>query len=229
MLAAIIVAGGSSSRMGFDKTFALIGGKPVIAHSIVAFEAADSVDEIILVGREDRLSELNDLVVQQAFRKVQRVVAGGARRQDSVSAGLDSLSRGSRYVAIHDAARPLVPPAQIELVFQQARRHGAAALAAPVTDTLKRATDARMVCGSIEREGIYAMQTPQIFLKELLLEAFRVVQAEKLCLTDEVSAVEYLGREVVLVANPDPNFKITFPADVALAEFALGNRGTSRS
>ena len=227
MVTAIIVAAGSSRRMGFDKTFALIAGRPVVAHSIAAFEAAPSIDEILVVGREDRLDELKKVVVQHAFRKVREVLPGGAERQDSVSAGLDRLAPHCRYIAVHDAARPLVTSAQIEQVIEQARRHGAAALAASVIDTLKRATNEGMVCGSIERERIYAMQTPQIFLRELLLEAFRAVKAEKRSITDEVSAVEHLGREVVLVANTEFNFKITYPADLALSECVINQRAKS--
>lgn len=210
--------------MGFDKTLAPLGGSPVVGHSIAAFEAAQSVDEIILVGQENRLGELKEVVAQRGFRKIQAVVGGGVHRQDSVMAGLNCLGPESRYVAVHDAARPLVMASQIELVFQQARKHGAAALAAPVIDTLKRATDDRMVCGSVDRAGVYAMQTPQIFLRELLLEAFRVVQADGRLITDEVSAVEHLGREVVLVPNTEFNFKITYPADLALAELILRDR-----
>lgn len=227
LLAAIIVAGGSSRRMGFDKTLALISGRPVIAHSIAAFESAQSVDEIIVVGRKDRLAELKDAAMQAGFRKVREVAAGGAHRQDSVWAGLERLGPDCRYVAVHDGARPLVAPAQIELVIEQARLHGAAALAAPVSDTLKRATDDGVVCGSVDRAGVYAMQTPQVFLRELLVEAFRSTEAEKLALTDEVSAVEHLGRKVVLVVNTELNLKVTFPADLALAEFVLDHRAAS--
>ncbi|MGI9088190.1 MAG: 2-C-methyl-D-erythritol 4-phosphate cytidylyltransferase [Chthoniobacterales bacterium] len=218
MLAAIIVAGGSSRRMGFDKTFASLGGKPVIARTIAAFEATAAVDEIILVGREERLEELRVLVTGEGFVKVRAIVAGGIHRQDSVANGLAQLDAKCEFVAVHDAARPLVRPEQITAVFEAARRLGAAALAAPVTDTLKCATKDRVVCGSLEREGVYAMQTPQIFERALLLEAFAAVATKQLPITDEVSAVELLERKVVLVPNDRPNMKITFPADLTLAE-----------
>jgi 2-C-methyl-D-erythritol 4-phosphate cytidylyltransferase len=224
MLTAIIVAGGSSRRMGFDKTFASLGGKPVIAHTISAFQAAECVDGIILVGRRERLPELDEVSREYAFTKVQAGVAGGEHRQDSVRAGLDALDQDCRYVAVHDAARPLVNPAQIDRVFAAARTHEAAALAAPVTDTLKRATADHVVSGSIEREGVYAMQTPQIFSRALLLRAFSLVAEQKLSVTDEVSAIQALGHAVVLVPNDDLNFKITFPADLAVAEFVLSLR-----
>lgn len=227
MLTAIIVAGGSSQRMGFDKTFALLDGKPVIAHALAAFESAASVEQIILVGRVERLAELQDVVRQYPFSKVQNVVAGGALRQNSVAAGLAALAPACRFVAVHDAARPLVTTVQIERVFAAAQTHGGAALAAPVTDTLKRAGEDRVVCGAVEREGIYAMQTPQIFAREALEEAYARVAAGRLSITDEVSALEHLGRKVVLVANHEPNLKITFPSDLALAEVLLGRRERS--
>ncbi len=229
MLTAIIVAAGSSRRMGFDKTFSSLGGKPVVAHSIAAFDATDAVDEIILVGRQDRLLELQELVAQHSLGKVRAILAGGEHRQDSVGAGLAKLSDACRYVAVHDAARPLVTPAQIARVFAAAGLHGAAALAGPVTDTMKRVRADLSVSDSIEREGVYAMQTPQIFSRELLTEAFALVAERKLAITDEVSALQALGRNVVLVPNDDYNFKITFPADLALAEFVLQGRRELRN
>lgn len=224
MLTAIIVAGGSGRRMGFDKIFASLGGKPAIAHAVSAFEAAGRVDDIILVGRTDRLEDFRGLIMSQGFAKVRSVTAGGVERQDSVAAGLAALCADCDYVAVHDAARPLVRPIEIERVFAAAQKHGAAALAAPVADTLKRANAERLVTASIEREGLFAMQTPQIFARSLLEEAYAKVRADGLSITDEVSAVQHLGREVVLVANDAPNFKLTFSTDLALAEAILASR-----
>ena len=210
--------------MGFDKTFASLGGKPVALHSIAAFEATDCVDQIIVVARQERIEDLREVVAQQMFRKVARVVPGGMHRQDSVSAGLAALGPECDWVAVHDAARPLIQPVQIEGAFHAAQKNGAAAVAAPVTDTLKRAKEDGTVSEAIDRTGVYAMQTPQIFARDLLLEAFAFVQANQLSITDEVSALQHLGRAVVLVPNEDLNFKITFPADLALAEFVLQER-----
>ena len=224
MLTAIIVAGGSSRRMGFDKTFALLGDKPVIAHSIAAFEAAERVAEIVLVGREDRLDELRALVRQNSFAKTKQVIAGGLHRQDSVRAGLDALRKNCTHVAVHDAARPLVMSAQIARVYEAAKLHGAASLAAPVADTLKRADEDGLVCESLTRERVFAMQTPQIFARDLLVAAYDSIAAAKLAITDEVSALQHLGCKVLLVPAHEPNFKITFPTDLALAELVLARR-----
>ena len=224
MLSAIIVAAGSSRRMGFDKLFALLGGKPVLAHSLSAFERADCVDEIILVGRAERLAELQELVRCAQSRKVRHVVAGGQHRQDSVRAGLNLLASGVRYVAVHDAARPLITAEQIARVLELARQHGAATLAEPITDTLKRADENRFVSVGIDRERLYAMQTPQIFSRDLLVDAYAAVAADKISVTDEVSAVEYLGAKVLLLPNDQFNLKITFPRDLLLAESFLSQR-----
>ncbi|HYR23760.1 MAG TPA: 2-C-methyl-D-erythritol 4-phosphate cytidylyltransferase [Chthoniobacterales bacterium] len=225
MLSAIIVAAGSSERMGFDKLFALVSGKPIIAHTIGAFERTDCVDEIILVGRADCLAELRKLIGKPS--KVKQIVEGGAERSDSVRAGLDHLDPKSDFVAVHDAARPMITPEKITRVFEICRTSGgAAALAEPINDTLKRADVDLAVKESVDRDGVYGMQTPQIFTRKLLEEAYRAVAKKKVSVTDEVSAVELLGRKVVLVPNHDFNFKITYPRDLPLAEFVLKQRAS---
>jgi len=222
MLTAIIVAAGSSQRMGFDKLTASVAGRPVIEHTLDAFERANSVTDIIVVTRDDRLKEFEKLLGKR--KKAREIIVGGEHRQDSVRAGLQRLDPQTKYVAVHDAARPLVTPEQIERVFAECQQHGAAALAEPVSDTLKRAEANLQVTGSVDRNQLYIMQTPQIFERGLLEEAYAAVLAKKLRITDEVSAVEHLGRKVVLVPNEDSNFKITYERDLRLAEFILRQR-----
>ena len=224
MLTAIIVAAGDSRRMGFDKLFATIAGKPVIAHTVRAFERAGCVSEIIVVVRKDRLDEIKAIVRDENFKKVRWIIPGGKHRQDSVRAGLDHLKETSKYVAIHDAARPLITAEQIECVFEQCRTHAAASLAEPISDTLKYADTEFFVAAPVDRNQLYAMQTPQVFERQLIEDAYRAVYAENASVTDEVSAVERLGRKVILVPNQDLNFKITYPRDLALAEFVLKQR-----
>ncbi len=227
MLTAIIVAAGSSRRVGFDKLFAGVNGKPVVAHAVEAFDRTESVTEIIIVAREDRHSEMDRIVCEQGWKKVQAIVAGGEHRQDSVRAGLGRLGSNARFVAVHDAARPLITPQQIESVFEQCRAHGAAALAEPITDTLKRADKDFAVSASIDRHQLFAMQTPQIFARDLIEEAYRAVFAADLRITDDVSALEHVRRKVVLVPNDEFNFKITYERDLKLAEFILRRRTES--
>ena len=227
MLSAIIVAAGASERMGFDKLFAPLVDKPVIAHTIDAFERTSCVDDIVLVGRRDSLEQLRKII--RGNTKVRRLVAGGTRRQDSVQAGLQELDARTAYVLVHDAARPLITPEKITRVFEVARQHGAAGLAEPVSDTLKRADVDLVVSESIDRDQLFAMQTPQVFARELLVEAYEAVAAKNISVTDEVSAVQHLGRKAVLVPNQDFNFKITYPRDFLLAEIIFRQRTNSSS
>jgi 2-C-methyl-D-erythritol 4-phosphate cytidylyltransferase len=226
MFSAIIVAAGSSERMGFDKLFALVSGKPVIAHTIAAFENTKCVDEIIVVGRAESLGELGKIIGKPT--KVKQIVAGGAERHDSVRSGLEHVDSKSDFIAIHDAARPMITPEKITRVFEIARTSGAATLAEAINDTLKRADLDLAVTGSVDREGVYGMQTPQVFTKRLLEEAYELVAKKKISVTDEVSAVELLGKKVVLVPNHDFNFKITYPRDLPMAEFVLKQRAANQ-
>jgi 2-C-methyl-D-erythritol 4-phosphate cytidylyltransferase len=223
MLTAIIVAAGSSQRMGFDKLSQPLAGKPVVAHSIDAFEQTPVVSEIILIVRQDQVPAHEQMVSAQKFSKVRKIIPGGERRQDSVRAGL-ALTSEAEFVAVHDAARPLVRPKQIDQVFAACREHGAAALAEPVRDTLKRVSEEGFINDSVARDQMYALQTPQIFARTLLERAYEAVFAQSLTVTDETSALHHIGQKVAIVSNDDLNFKITFPNDLALAEFILAQR-----
>ncbi len=227
MLTAILVAAGSSRRMGFDKLFAPVLGKPAVAYTIAAFEDTRSVTEIIIVTRADRLEEFQKLVSEHVWTKVAAIVPGGEQRQDSVRAGLQKLGDKAEYVAIHDAARPLVTPELIERVFQQCQIDGAATAAEAVADTLKRADADLFVSESVDRDHLYAMQTPQIFERDMIENACRTIADDKISVTDEVSAAEHLGFQVALVPSEDLNFKITYERDLKLAELILQQRAAA--
>ena len=224
MLSVIIVAGGSSQRMGFDTLFAAIAGEPVITHAIRAFERATSISEIVVVAREQWHDEIRKIASSAGFKKIRAIVPSGERRQDSVRAGLGRIDRDAKYVAVHDAARPLITPEQMQRAFEQCRVHGAAALAQPVNDTLKRADADLLVVDSVDRHQLFAMQTPQIFERKLIEDAYDDLYAKQDSVTDEVSAVERLGHKTALVLNDDFNFKITYPHDLPIAEFILRQR-----
>ena len=225
MTSAIIVAGGSSRRMGFDKIFTLLHGKPVLYWSLAAFEQCASVDEILVVTREDHIADVQKLVRAEKLHKVRAVVAGGAERYLSVWNGLKAVqSEGSQFVAIHDGARPLVTPQLITDCIELASKHGSACCAAPVPDTVKRASYEQIVTEDVERENLWAMQTPQVFSSALILQAYAALMARNEIVTDEVSAVQKLGKRVALLRNDDHNFKITFPRDLPFAEQVLDMR-----
>lgn len=221
---AIVVAAGSSRRMGFDKLLAPLAGRSVLWHSIRALAKCTEVKRFTLVVRSESIGEMRGLAESASLGKGVSVVEGGAERHLSVSAGLATLDEDG-FVAIHDAARPLVTPEAVAGCLALARSNGAASCAAPVADTLKRGDAAGMVAGGVDRTGLWAMQTPQIFSNRLIREAYAQVLQEGALVTDEVSAVERLGRPVALYHNGEWNMKITFPQDIALAEMILASRG----
>jgi 2-C-methyl-D-erythritol 4-phosphate cytidylyltransferase len=225
MVSAVIVAAGSSRRMGFDKLFATLGGKPVIAHSIAAFERTGEIAEIVLVTREDQKARIEKLIACEGWKKVGRVVEGGAERHLSVWRGLQAVAGNASFVAIHDGARPLTTPSVIRRCLELARRGGAACVAAPIPDTVKRASEAGVVVESVERAGLWAMQTPQIFSTPIILQAYAAIVSTGELVTDEVSAVQRMGVNIALLRNDEWNFKITIPRDLELAEHVLASRG----
>lgn len=215
--AAVIVAAGSSQRMGFDKLLAKVAGVPVLQRSVEAFTACAAVSEVVVVCPECRFRALDFEFSHQIVTRVD----GGADRHDSVAAGLAALPEGIEYIAVHDGARPLVSAAQIQSVLRAAVEHGAAASARPVTETVKRADAAGRVTEAVCRDNLWLMETPQIFRAELLARAYRQVQRSGARVTDEVSAMELIGQPVHLVANETANPKITYPPDIDQAERLL--------
>ena len=225
MLTALIVAAGSSQRMGFDKLFADLAGKPVVAWSIAAFEACAAVDAIVLVTRPEKEPLFRTLARSEGWTKLRAILPGGAQRHFSVWNGLQTLAdTAGDYVAVHDGARPLLTPDMIERCLQLARETGAACCAAPVSDTLKRADANGRIVGGVDRESLWAMQTPQTFSVPILLDAYRRVIAAGLTVTDETSALEHIGQPVSLLNSGDFNLKITYPPDLELARHLLRMR-----
>jgi 2-C-methyl-D-erythritol 4-phosphate cytidylyltransferase len=217
MTSAIIVAAGSSSRMGFNKLLAPLAGMPVLRRSLLAFEGCEEIQEVVVVGGEQVREEVARWRDEGGLAKLTAVVAGGAERHLSVWAGIDACAPAAEVLAVHDGARPLITPEQIAKCVRAAREHGAAACARPMTETLKRADAAGRVTESIDRSGVWVMETPQVFQRDLLVRAYQEVLRDNALVTDEVSALQRLGTPVLLVENIRPNPKITFPADLDLA------------
>jgi 2-C-methyl-D-erythritol 4-phosphate cytidylyltransferase len=222
VVSAIIVAAGSSRRMGFDKLFTPLAGHPVLWHSLRAFSDSAEIDEILIVTRDEQMDEVEKLVGREKLKKVKKVISGGAERHISVWNGLQAVeAHGSEIIGIHDGARPLTTPKLIKQCLDLARQHGAACCASQIPDTVKRASIEQMVTESVERTGLWAMQTPQFFSSGLILQAYAALMAKHEMVTDEVSAVQKLGKKIALLKNDDWNFKITFPHDLELAEHVL--------
>jgi 2-C-methyl-D-erythritol 4-phosphate cytidylyltransferase len=224
MVSAIIVAAGSSQRMGFDKLWSTLGDKPVVAHSIEQFELCESVDQVLLVVRADRRAEYRQLVADFGFAKVRHLVDGGPERHLSVWNGIRELSETCEIAAVHDAARPLVSAELISRSIALAREFGAVSLAAPVVETIKRADSEQRVTESVDRSGLWAMQTPQVFRFAWLQEAYKRIVDSGGSVTDEVSALQQAGYPVRLMQNTEWNIKITFPGDLEIAEKVISLR-----
>ena len=216
---AVIVAAGTASRMGgVDKMFAPLQDKPVLRYSLEAFQNAIAVKEIVVVTRPDLLEQVRLQCV--SFDKVQAVVAGGATRQESVEKGIAALSKKVKLVAVHDGARPLISQAVIDRTVRAANSYNAAAPAIPVKDTIKVA-DGGLVVSTPERSRLWAVQTPQVFDKDILSAALVKAKQDDAAVTDDCSAVERMGVKVKLVEGEEQNLKITTPMDLKVAQMLM--------
>jgi len=224
-LSAVLVAAGSSRRMGFDKILTPLNGEPLVRHTARAFELCADVREIVVVCAREREVDLRAAL--DGIGKIAAIVPGGETRQESVCNGLAALGDDAEFVAVHDAARPLITPDFISRCLAAAVEYGAATAAEPVTDTLQRADDDGCCGEVVPREGLWRMQTPQVFRAADLRRAMDGVTAAGVSVTDETSALRRIGGRVFLVENPDWNFKVTFPRDVAVAEFILHSRAAA--
>lgn len=220
---AILVAAGSSSRMGVgqSKQFLSLCGKPVIAHALAAFEQAEQISSIVVVCRAEDAARVQQLARQYGIRKLRTVVAGGATRQSSVAAGLTAAPREADYLAVHDGARPLIRPEEIDAVVWDAQEYRASALCAPVKDTIKVQDAQGFVCSTPERDSLRAVQTPQVFERRLYERAMQLANLEHADYTDDCQLMEHMGEQVHLLIGGAANFKITTPEDLPAAEAVL--------
>lgn len=223
--AALVAAAGSSSRMGgTDKMMELLDGIPVLARTLMALQAAEMVDEIIVATREEALVEISHLCRTYGVTKCTKVVRGGQTRVHSVFLAALEASPDTKLLAVQDGARPLVTPEVIDRVIAAAARCGAAAPAVPVKDTVKTVRSDGAVEQTLDRSSLRAVQTPQVFEAAVLKAALQSALEENAPVTDDCSAVERLGKVVFLVEGDEENLKITTPTDLVLAEAILQNR-----
>ena len=228
---ALLPAAGRASRFGGDggenKVFARLGGLPLLHRTAAAFAAHPQIDGIVVVAAPAEVARCRAALA--GIEKVLAVVAGGQTRQASVAIGLFALGGDpDDLVFVHDGARPLVSAAVLDRCLAGAREHGNAVAALPVTDTLKAASEDLVVQRTVDREGLWAMQTPQVFRVSTLFEAHGAARAAGWTGTDEAALVEQFTDEAVHLVPGDPaNFKITRPEDLALAEALWQSRRTS--
>lgn len=221
---AVIVAAGKGKRMGagMSKQYLPLAGKPILVHTLEAFERLEQVSEIALVVGEADADYCRGLVEQYGLHKVKAVVGGGAERQDSVYRGLQALS--APWVMVHDGVRPLVSGAAVERCCQAAMQHGAAVLGVPVKDTIKQVNGQGVIAGTPDRQCLWAIQTPQAFRREVLQHALERAIADGFLGTDDAAAVERTGATVAVAEGDYTNIKITTPEDLPLAELWLSLR-----
>jgi 2-C-methyl-D-erythritol 4-phosphate cytidylyltransferase len=222
---AIITAAGYGKRMGQPKQFLEIGGKPILEWTLSVFEATEAIDEIILVVNEEDVERAKKF----SFTKLKEVVAGGRERQDSVYNGIKALPEDAEIVAVHDGARPFVSSEIIEKAIAEARKEGAVVVGVPISDTVKKVDSRKTSTSSVEsltvesslnRQELWAAQTPQVFKKDIILRAYREGLG-KHQVTDDAMTVEKLGIPVKMVMGSHRNIKITTPDDLNIAEAIL--------
>jgi 2-C-methyl-D-erythritol 4-phosphate cytidylyltransferase len=215
---AIIAAAGRSQRMGgSDKLFAVVGDKPLLAHTLSAFDACRGVDRVVLVLSPESMERGRELVAEAGFSKVAAVCQGGERRQDSVRNGLEALA-SCQWVVVHDGARPLVTAALIERGLEAAKKTGAAIAALPIGDTVKEVDPPDLIARTLSRGRLWAAQTPQVFRYDILRQAHQQAQGEA---TDDAALVEMLGYQVRVFEGSSRNIKVTTAADLAVVEALL--------
>lgn len=225
-LGVVIPAAGQGKRMGanINKQFIALSGQPILAHTLSLFEASEHVAEIVIVGSQEDLEMIGQLVQEQGFRKISSITRGGKERQESVFAGVKALSPAIQRVAVHDGARPLLTLKELNRFFTESEEFSAAIMAIPVKDTIKKVNAQGQVIETPARETLRAIQTPQIFERSLLEEAHQKAAEADLLFTDDAGLIEWLGYPVQTLDGSPENIKITTPEDLDFAESILAKR-----
>ena len=217
----MVAAAGGSTRMGQPKQHIQLGQHPVLIRTLLTLQQVDAIDEILLIGRGEDLPYFTALAAEAGVTKLRTAVEGGDTRQASVARGLAALPPQTTLVGIHDGARPLVSPEGVAAVIAAAAEMGAAALAVPVKDTLKRADENGYILDTPDRAGLWRVQTPQVFDRAALCAAMERALAEGWDFTDDCQLMERAGHPVRLVTGLDTNLKLTTPEDIRLAQAIL--------
>lgn len=224
---AVIPAAGLGKRLNSngEKVFTIVGDKPLIAFTIQAFEESPEIADIVVVVRAEHIKRTQFLVAEHGFHKVRAVIEGGQSRQDSVRNGLAVVSPDCELIAIHDGARPFVTQEIISSCIATAKADGAAIASVPVSDSIKSSTDDRFVASTLDRNKLYAVQTPQVFRREIIVRAYQSAYTDGFIGTDDASLVERVGFPVRIVLGSHENIKVTTPIDLSVAESILRARG----
>lgn len=223
---AIIVGAGKGVRFGEvqPKQFCCLGKKPIFCWAIERFEECKPIDKIILVippGMKEYVQK--SILSYSNYKKIKATVEGGKERGDSVFQGLQAVDKNTDIVLIHDGVRPLIFPYLIERLIHQVEKHGAATLAVPMKETVKKVGREGMVDKTLNRKKLYSIQTPQGFKREIICKAHQVARESGQWASDDAALVEKMGKRVVVVPGNEMNIKITTSLDLKLAEILLRN------
>lgn len=217
-VAVLVPAAGQGTRLGGRrKQFRMLGGQPLLIQTLRAFERHGAVDHLVVAAPPDYVRDTSDTLQAAGLTKLTAVVSGGTSRQHSVRLALRAVPSPVRVVLVHDAVRPFIAPEAIGAVVDAVQTQGAAAVAIPVADTLRKATD-DVFEETVSRRGLYRMQTPQGCRRTLFEAAHRQATRDDFVATDDVELVQYLGHDVHIVPGSAHNFKITTPEDWILAQ-----------
>lgn len=223
-VSAIIACGGSSTRMnGMNKQLCEIGGVPVCVRSMLIFENIDEVTEIIVSAREEDIPQIEALAEKYGIKKFKGTVKGGETRQKSVFAAFMQTDKSTRYIAVHDGARPFADPESIKKCIRDASVFGGAALGSPVKDTIKTVSGG-LIVDTPDRSSLYAVQTPQIFRRDVYVKGVNFALDHELDFTDDCQLAEAVGVKVCVTPSDYSNIKITTPEDIFIGEAILKSK-----
>lgn len=221
---AVVLAAGSSVRMGNDKILSRLGEIPVLARTLRPFQECELISEIVVVTTAEKLQEVSELCREYSIGKVSKVVSGGKTRAESALTGVSEVSAKAELIAVHDGARPLVTEALIRRTVEMAARKNAAVPAILSTDTLKTVNEDGAIVATVDRDSTWRIQTPQVFKADLIKGALTKAMKQDIPLTDDSSAMEILGVKTYIVEGDEENIKLTRPLDLLLASAILRDR-----
>lgn len=221
---AVVLAAGSSQRMGQEKTLMTVGGMPVLVRTLLAFEKSEHVDEIIVVTRVDRIEDTAELCHGNGISKLKMVIGGGATRMESALAGVSACNKDAKLIAIHDGARPLITQELISRTVYAAEKYISAVPVIPSTDTLKTVDENGVIIDTPDRSRIFRVQTPQIFHADMIKGALTKAAKDRLPITDDCSAMDMMGVKTHVVEGDPDNIKLTTPNDIVVAEAIIKSR-----
>jgi 2-C-methyl-D-erythritol 4-phosphate cytidylyltransferase len=223
MVTAIIAAAGLGKRMGrgINKVFIPLCNRPLISYTLDAFESCTMIDDIIVVVGGEDVEHLQDIVKKYAYGKIRAIVVGGTERQYSIANALKKLSECAQWVLIHDGARPLISQSVIKKAIESVKIYNAVGVGVPVKDTIKVIDKDGFVTTTPDRNVLWAIQTPQVFARNVVVQAYRHAEESGITATDDAALVEQLGVRVKLLMGDYTNLKVTTPEDIMIAEAIL--------